>query len=274
MGKASQRKKSGKNARSGGTDRPFRPTARINPDIAQATRDNVVAIINQGRGVDRVLEIATSGFFLAEHLTGRFEAQNPLPQPLACRESCDACCHNLVELTPPEALLIGHHISRHFSEGEKARVRSRIAQNLALAAGKSKAALAAVRQALPCPLLHNRACSVYPVRPLVCRAMHGLNRAGCEAELISGSLAGSQYYAHRHDIALSVSAGLLEGCRTLGCQSGTLDLTRALTRFFQSGKSCREMDKRGSRLQPIHKEPRPVRRPGCKSPRSRSARAS
>ena len=34
MGKASQRKKSGKNAHSGGADRPFQPTARINPGIA------------------------------------------------------------------------------------------------------------------------------------------------------------------------------------------------------------------------------------------------
>ena len=232
MGKASQRKKSGKTARTIDADLPFQPTARINPAIAQATRDNVVAIINQGRGLDRVLEIATSGFFLAEHLTGRLEAENPLPQPLACRESCDACCHNLVELTPPEALLIGHYLRRHFPDAAQARVRSRVAQNLALAAGKTKAALATLRQDLPCPLLHGHVCSVYPVRPLVCRAMHGLNRAGCEAELISGSLAGSQYYAHRHEIALSVSAGLLEGCRVIGCQSGTLDLARALHDFF------------------------------------------
>ena len=188
--------------------------------MPQAARDNVVAIINQGRVLDRVLEVATSGFFLAEHLTGRLEAENPLPQPLACRESCDACCHNLVELTPPEALLIGHHIRRHFPDAARPRVRSQVAQNLALAAGKTKAALAALRHDLPCPLLHGRACSVYPVRPLVCRAMHGLDRAGCEAELISGSLAGSQYYAHRHEIALSVSAGLLEGCRAVGCRPG------------------------------------------------------
>ncbi len=232
MGRASKRKKSGKSARSAGADRPFQPTVRINPGIAQATRDNVVEIINQGRVLDRVLEIATSAFFLAEHLTRRFEAENALPQPLACQEFCDACCHNLVELTPPEALLIGHHISRHFPEAEKDWVLSQVAKNLALAAGKTKVALAVVRHALPCPLLRGHACSVYPIRPLVCRAMHALNRAGCEAELRSGSLAGSQYYAHRHEIALSVSAGLLEGCRALGCQGKTLNLARALHDFF------------------------------------------
>jgi Fe-S-cluster containining protein len=232
MGKASKRKKSGKNRRSAGADHRALPTGKIDPDIVQATRDNVVEILNQGRVLERALEIATSGFFLAEHLTRRFETENPLPYPLACQESCDACCHNLVELTPPEALLIGHHISLHFPDVKKDRVLSRVAKNLALAAGKSKAALATVRHALPCPLLHGRSCSVYPIRPLVCRAMHGLNREGCEAELNSGSLAGSQYYAHRHEIAISVSAGLLEGCRAVGCQVKTLSLDRALHDFF------------------------------------------
>ena len=51
-------------------------------------------------------------------------------------------------------------------------------------------------------------------------------------ELRTGSLAGSQYYAHRHEIALSVSAGLKEGCRAAGLQSGPLNLTRALHDFF------------------------------------------
>jgi hypothetical protein len=230
MGQASKRKKSAKN-QAGAAHRAL-PAGRINPGIAQIARDNVVEIISKGRAPDRVIEIATSAFFLAQHLTWRFEAQNPLPQPLACKESCDACCHNLVELTPPEALLIGQHISQHFPDAEKDRVLSRVAKNLALAAGKTKAALAAVRQDLPCPLLHGRACSVYPVRPLVCRAMHGLNRERCEAELRSGSLAGSQYYTHRHVIALSVSAGLLEGCRAVGCQVKTLSLDRALHDFF------------------------------------------
>jgi hypothetical protein len=231
MGKASQRKKSGKQQSSGAAQRAM-PTGRINQGIAQIARDNVTGIILKGRRLEQVREIATSAFFLAKHLTWRVEMENPLPQPLACQESCDACCYNLVELTPPEALTIGLHLRQHFSDTQRDRVLSRVAQNLALVAGKTKAALAAQRRDLPCPLLHGRTCSVYPLRPLVCRAMHGLNRERCAAELRSGSLGGSQYYAHRHDIARSVSAGLREGCRAAGCQSGTLDLSRALHDFF------------------------------------------
>jgi len=140
-----------------------------------------------------------------------------------------------VELTPPEALLIGHHIAENFSEAEKETVLANLARNLARTAGKSPAAIAAMRAELPCPLLRERRCSVYPVRPLTCRAMHALNRERCAAELSAGSLAGSQYYAHRHDLAVSVSLGLREGCRAAGLQSGTLNLTRALNDFFTQG---------------------------------------
>lgn len=231
VGKASRRKQSGRHHAPDAARRAG-PANRINHGIVQMARGNVLEIVNNGRGLEQALEIATSAFFISEHLTWRFEAENPLPQPVACQPGCDACCHNLVELTPPEALALGQHIRRHFPEAHRDRVLSRVAQNLAMAAGKTKATLTAMRRALPCPLLHGHACSAYSLRPLVCRAMHGLDQERCETELRSGSLAGSQYYAHRQEIALSVSAGLMEGCRDAGCQSGTLDLARALHDFF------------------------------------------
>jgi Fe-S-cluster containining protein len=236
MGKASKGKKFGKNRRPAGSVKPHLPAGRVNPSIVRTARENVVGIVNQGRVPGRALEIATSAFFLTEHLIWRCEAENPLPQPLDCEAECDACCHNLVELTPPEALLIGQFISQHFSEAERDQVLTQVAKNLAFAAGRSKAALAAARRELPCPLLCGHRCVVYAVRPLVCRAMHALNRERCAADLHSGTLAGSQYYAHRHEIALSVSAGTLEGCGAVGCEARTLDLSRALQVFFSREK--------------------------------------
>jgi len=137
-----------------------------------------------------------------------------------------------VELTAPEALLIGHHMNQDFPQAEKDLVLATAARTVEITYGKSQTAIAAMRPELPCPLLRDRRCSVYRVRPLVCRAMHALNRERCEAELRTGSLAGSQYYAHRHEIAVSVSAGLRDGCRAVGCQPGPLNLARALRDFF------------------------------------------
>ncbi len=228
-----QRRKMAKQARRRqGSARSFRPTARVDQSIAAAARDNVVSIVGQGRVAERALEIAASAFYLTDHLAGRFEAENPLPQAIACESGCDACCYNQVELTPPEALLIGHHIEKYFSKAAKDLLLAHVARIIQLTTGKGKAEMAARRRQIPCPLLANRTCSVYPIRPLVCRAMHGLDAARCEAELRAGSLAASSYYAHRHEIALSVSAGVLAGCREMGCQAVTLNLAQALHDFF------------------------------------------
>ena len=232
MSQAHKKKKSPQARRPKGAARTSRPTARVNPGIAAAAQDNVGSIIGQGRVPERALEIAVSAYFLADHLIWRFEAEHDLPHPVACREECDSCCYNRVELTPPEALLIGHHMAGNFSAAETETALAAVARILALTKGKSPAAVAALRPELPCPLLRERRCSVYPVRPLVCRAMHALNRERCVAELRAGSLAGSQYYAHRHEIAVSVSAGLKEGCRAAGLQLGALNLAQALNDFF------------------------------------------
>jgi Fe-S-cluster containining protein len=228
-----QRRQMAKKARgrTGARDQTL-PPARIDQAIASAARNNLVEILGQGRVPERAWEIPVSAFFLADHLIRRCEAENPLPHPISCQAGCDFCCFNQVQLTPPEALLIGHYIEENFSQAEKDLLLAKVARTLALTAGKSKTAVAKMRSQLPCPLLRNHRCSVYPVRPLMCRAMHALDAARCQAELQSGSLAGSTYYAHRHDIAVSVSTGLMEGCRALGLQAGPVGLPRALNDFF------------------------------------------
>jgi hypothetical protein len=232
MNRAQRRKMAKQGRRNRRPSGGRRPAARVNPSIAAAAQDNVVSIIGQGRVPARALEIAVSGFFLADHLTRRFEAEAELPHPVACQEGCDSCCYNQVELTPPEALLIGHHIARQFSQADQDLLLDHAARIIEIINVMGQNESAARRREIPCPLLRHRTCSVYAVRPLVCRAMHGLNRERCAAELTAGSLAGSQYYAHRHEIAVSVSAGLQEGCKAAGLQAGTLNLARALQDFF------------------------------------------
>jgi Fe-S-cluster containining protein len=232
MNRAQRRKMSRKARGRTGARGQNRPPARINPGIVAAARANVVEIVGQGRVPERAREIPVSAFFLADHLIRRFEAENPLPHPISCQAGCDFCCFNQVQLTPPEALLIGHYIEQHFPQAEKDLLLTRVARTLTLTAGKSQTAIAKMLPELPCPLLRDHRCSVYPVRPLMCRAMHALEAARCQAELQSGGPAGSAYYAHRHDIAVSVSAGLMAGCRALGLQAGAVGLTRALDDFF------------------------------------------
>ena len=181
MSQSRKKKKSPKARRPKGAPRGSRPTARVNPGIAAAARNNVVSIVGQGRVPERALEIPLSAFFLADHLTRRFEAEAELPHPVACQARCDSCCYNQVELTPPEALLIGHHIAQQFSQAEKDLLLAHVARIMEIIKALGPAKTAARRHEIPCPLLLNKTCSVYPARPLVCRAMHGLDRERCMA---------------------------------------------------------------------------------------------
>jgi Fe-S-cluster containining protein len=179
-------------------------------------------------GPEQLLELTGNLLGWAESLVARFEAINTLPAPVACREGCTYCCFNQVEVTPLEALLIGHHVRRNFPAPAQAALQERLKRSLALKAGKNKRQIADLRRKLPCPLLQHDRCSVYPVRPLVCRAMHSLGAPACAQEFKSRKAAGVKYYQHRYELILSVTAGLQDGGKALGCQSGFLDLSRAL----------------------------------------------
>ena len=203
----------------------------IDEGLVARQKDSVVEIVQGGRSRETALEIGLSAMVLADHLIFRVEAESSLPQPIVYRAGCPFCCFNQVELTPPEALLVGHYVEQHFSPREKQWLLERVAGTLALKAGKGKREVALMRHELPCPLLREERCSVYPVRPLLCRAMHSLDAEQCRLELLS-PVPHFEFYSHRYEVILSVSAGLAAGSQAMGCQSGALDLARAIQDFF------------------------------------------
>jgi Fe-S-cluster containining protein len=144
----------------------------IDQDLADRVKARVGEAMSRGRDEAAVLAAASEAAALADRLIRRFESDNRLPHPIACGEGCNSCCFNQVEVTPPKALLIGHYAARHFSREEQVALMETVARALSLKAGKSIKKLACLRSQLPCPLLMDEKCSVYEVRPLVCRAMH------------------------------------------------------------------------------------------------------
>ena len=225
------------------TKKKKRPKHRVSPgpkqpnplyaSISQKEKETVREIIQAGRTDEKAREVGLSAQIWTDHALRQFEWTNALLRPIACTPGCDHCCYNQVEVTPPEALVIGHFLERQLSPEERDRLLAKISKWLEVAAGRGKEEIARRRQELPCPLLIDQRCSAYPVRPLVCRAMHSLDAGQCEASLRAGDLTSGAYYAERHDLVLAIVQGLQAGCRTLGCQSGPLDLVRALHDYFQ-----------------------------------------
>jgi Fe-S-cluster containining protein len=204
----------------------------IDKTIARRQQEAVLELAAKGRSGAQALEMGLSALIWADQLVNLFEAENRLPRPLACRPGCYFCCHNQIEVTPPEALLLGDYVAQNFSAEEKRRLGERIERAIKLKTGKTPKEVAECRQQLPCPCLIGGRCSVYPVRPLVCRAMHALDAGQCEASLNGQDLRPVAHYAHRQVFIRSLVKGLLAGCRALGCQAGALDLAWALGDCF------------------------------------------
>jgi len=206
------------------------PTAPspVDEAIAQGPRNAVLQIVSQGKTAAQALEVALSAIIWGEHLVGLFESENRLPRPLACQPGCDSCCFNQIEVTPPEALLLGDYVEKNFSADDRAKLRESIQGAVRIRAGKTQKELAQVRQQLPCLFLTAGRCAVYPVRPLVCRAMHALDAVQCQAALKSQDLRPVEHYSHRQVFTRSVIKGLVDGCLALGLQAGSLDLAGAL----------------------------------------------
>jgi hypothetical protein len=109
----------------------------INQDLADRVKALVVGTLSGGRNEAAALELAFQAFSLADQLINYFELENHLPQPIACREGCNFCCFNQVEVTPPEALRLGHYVGQNFSTEEKDALMARVARSLSLKAGRA-----------------------------------------------------------------------------------------------------------------------------------------
>lgn len=188
----------------------------------------VIELFQVEQSLGQLQNAVCHAFQWADYCIDLMEKASPLPQPLACESGCYYCCHNQVEMTAPEALVLAGFLAAHFSPDEIRLVQDRAANSLTRQAGKSKIQLAALRAEFPCPLLADGLCSVYEVRPLMCRAMHSLQAEACRQELADPNLNLVTFYDHRHVVSVSLSQGLIDACRALGYQSGPVNLVRVL----------------------------------------------
>jgi len=206
----------------------MKPWPPIDKALAVKIQEMVVGTLGMEQSVTMALEITRQALQWADQLCEGFESVNTLPRPIVCQPGCSFCCHNQVEVTPPEVFLLGQMITQFFTPPKLERIREKTLRTAAFKVGKSKEELAASRQERPCPLLEEDKCVIYPWRPLMCRAMHSLDREHCRETLAAGNLASDEHYLHRYVFTFSIAKGLRDGFQTLGCQPANLELTQAL----------------------------------------------
>lgn len=206
----------------------MQPWITVDDDLVMRVKNMVLEAVSSVRSLEMALEVTRQAMHWADKLVETFETVNSLPRPVACTPGCIYCCHNQVEVMPAEVVAIVSVTTRFFLPEKLNRLKERALRMAALKVGQSKAELAAKRKNYPCPLLEEDRCLVYPWRPLMCRAMHSLNREHCQRSFEAGDLSAAEYYLHRYVFPMSVSAGLSQGFQEAGCQSPVLELSQAL----------------------------------------------
>jgi len=143
---------------------------------------------------------------------------------LGCKAGCAWCCHQNVECTIPEAILIAAHI------GPDDPRRARIIEAAAKLGGLDEPARR--RAGKPCPLLVDNRCSVYDDRPLMCRGMMAADAAGCRRAHES-ALAGApelpvEIFPLVQYFMLGDQAGMRGILKDMGLQHDLVEMTRAV----------------------------------------------
>ena len=93
-----------------------------------------------------------------------------------CRAGCSHCCNVQVEALEPEIFQIAHELKK-LPSLELTALIERLQQHAILAKD-----LSVQDHRIPCPLLKDNLCSIYPVRPAACRKVHSYDVAKCKTQ--------------------------------------------------------------------------------------------
>ena len=103
----------------------------------------------------------------------------PNPQIIACKKGCDACCHLPVTTEPQTAFMIAEHLHQTRTPQEIMLLTAELKKRVDASKPLSFEARQLTRE--QCIFLNPEgACTIYEVRPLVCRSFTSPDAAHCK----------------------------------------------------------------------------------------------
>jgi hypothetical protein len=158
---------------------------------------------------------------------------------IACAKGCSYCCHSWVGATAPELFLI----ARHLRDPASAKASPHLAPDAVIDRAAATAGIdisGRFGAKLPCVFLTGGACSIYAVRPTVCRQTTSTLLAPCVEEFdgkdFGGEIAVSQSYLdHARNCRIPLQAALMAA----GLPSATYELSAALVRALEPDAEAR-----------------------------------
>ena len=160
-------------------------------------------------------------------LTRQFEGKvSAHAVPLACRAGCSSCCSLRVEIFDFEAIAIAKHVESVFNESDKIRLVERLRS-----ASEAAKGLKTSEHFVPCAFLENRKCTIYDMRPAMCRKYHSVSLQSCldrgEAQEIEGL----------KNTTMASIQGFMEGVKQSGMKPTLHELNQAMHRLCSDPKA-------------------------------------
>jgi Fe-S-cluster containining protein len=145
---------------------------------------------------------------------------------LECHNGCSYCCRKPgVLITVPELLRILFTVELRFDADAKSAVADRARRYASQIEGRSFDE--STNESVPCPLLVDGRCSVYDVRPLVCRGYNSTSMDACRAAHADAGVL-VPIFSVLKDVTDGATVGASQSLREAGANDAMVDLGSAL----------------------------------------------
>ena len=177
-----------------------------------------------------VIDIMTTGMLpQADRTVAEFAAAAGAAK-IQCRSGCTFCCHQNIDVTIPEAILVALRLAKDAAPRADA-----VLEAADLFAGLDDEARIATGR--PCPMLVEDRCSVYEIRPLACRSFASPNADNCRAALDSvkagNGVMPAEVYVVLQFLCNGEQSATLGVCRDLGLQADIVELTQTVAAILR-----------------------------------------
>jgi hypothetical protein len=153
--------------------------------------------------------------------------QNPSATRPACRASCHWCCHVRVVVLPVEVIRTVNFLNENLSSEEFRDIHTRVIEIDDVTRGMNDEERAKSR--IFCPLLVNKMCSVYPVRPMSCHGHYSMDADACQQDYeFPDRQILVPFYALATMVYSSSATGIAQGFDDFGLESYPVELGAAL----------------------------------------------
>jgi Fe-S-cluster containining protein len=147
-----------------------------------------------------------------------------------CRAGCSFCCHQNVDATIPEAILVALQLGNEADPRRTAVLAAAdafrdIDDDTRIATGK------------PCPLLVEHRCSVYHARPINCRSFTSPDATNCHESMrrieVGESPLPIEVYVVLRFLCGGEQAAIRGICRDIGLQADMVELTQTVAAIIR-----------------------------------------